>query len=70
MTRTEYHTALHTLGWSSRELARQIGRSEGTVSNWHKPGDKGYAPPAAVADWLRRAADAYSAWKRDNPPPG
>lgn len=69
MNRTEYRAALATLGWSARELARRLGRPEGTVGQWHKPG-RPDNPPWAVADWLRRAAAAHAAWVRDNPPPG
>jgi transposase len=69
MDRDEYHAALRALGWSARELARQLGRSESTVGNWHKPGRED-GVPSDVADWLRRLVAARAKWLASNPPPG
>lgn len=57
---------LRTLGWTIRGLARVLGRPEGTVSNWTRPG---YKVPADVAAWLARRVAAHEAMMRDDPPP-
>ena len=69
MDRTEYLAALRALGWSARELARQMGRPVGTVGNWCKI-EGGYPIPPNAAAWLRLAAAAHMAWMGKNPPPG
>ena len=68
MDREEYHAALRALGWSARELARQLCRNPDTVGTWCKA-VHGYPVPADVADWLRGMVAAMEDWRADNPPP-
>jgi hypothetical protein len=65
MTRDEYRACLKTLGWSARELARQLDRKPYTVGNWFLR----YDAPKDVCDWLRLAAWNYVEWLVLNPPP-
>ena len=67
MTPTTFRQTLATLGWTIRGLARVLGRSEGTVTNWTRPG---YSVPADVAAWLQRRVEAHQCMMRDDPPPG
>ena len=66
MTPTEFRTTLATLGWTIRGLARMLGRPEGTVTNWPKPG---YSVPDEVAAWLQRRLADHQRMLRDDPPP-
>lgn len=67
MTPTTLRSTLATLGWSLRHLARVLGRPEGSVLNWTRPG---YSVPDDVAAWLHRRVEAYQQAMRDDPPPG
>ena len=67
MTPTTFRQTLATLGWSIRGLARLLGRSEGMVGNWTRPG---YSVPPPVAAWLQRRVEAHQRMMRDDPPPG
>lgn len=62
MTRPDFLATVAALGWTIRGLARVLGRPEGTVTNWTRPG---YAVPDDVAAWLQRRLDAH----RADPPP-
>lgn len=66
MTPTDFRSALATLGWTIRGLARVLGRPEGTVTNWTKPN---YSVPDDVAEWLQRRVEAHKRAMRDDPPP-
>jgi hypothetical protein len=65
MTRDEYRACLRTLGWSARELARQLDRKPYTVGNWFLR----YDAPKDVCVWLRRAMAHYVEFRYHNPPP-
>lgn len=67
MTPATFRATLATLGWTIRGLARVLGRSEGTVTNWTRPG---YSVPPPVAAWLQRRVQAHQRMMRDDPPPG
>lgn len=54
--------ALAALGWSERELARQLRRPVSTVRRWT---DGSARMPEAIREWLARLAEAHAA----NPPP-
>jgi transcriptional regulator with XRE-family HTH domain len=62
MTGVELITALATIGWSQRELARRLGIDEATVRRWARSATP---VPRPVAAWLRQAA----AWHAAHPPP-
>jgi hypothetical protein len=65
MTRDEYRACLKTLGWSARELARQLDRKPYTVGNWFLR----YDAPKDVCEWLRDAANQWDVWRTFNTPP-
>lgn len=65
MTRDEYRACLRTLGWSARELARQLDRKPYTVGNWFLR----YPAPPEVCVWLDLAARGWVKWREWNPPP-
>lgn len=67
MTPTDLRATLATLGWTIRGLARVLGRPEGSVTNWTRPG---YSVPPDVAGWLARREAAHRKMLRDDPPPG
>lgn len=66
MTPTTFRETLAALGWTTRGLARLLGRPQRTVQSWL---DRA-AIPDDVAAWLQRRADAHEAAMRDDPPPG
>jgi transcriptional regulator with XRE-family HTH domain len=68
LNRAEYHACLRALGWSARELARQLGRNPDTVGNWCKA-KHGYSVPVDVAEWLRDLVTVMDDWREKNPPP-
>lgn len=51
---------LDAIGWSVRELARQIGRSEDTVRSWVRRGTM----PDHLRNWLRLVADWHRRLER------
>jgi transcriptional regulator with XRE-family HTH domain len=58
MTGDELRTTIAALGWTSRELARQLGVSKSRAQRWYV----GDAPiPEPVARWLGKLARAHAA---------
>lgn len=55
--------ALHALGWSQRDLAKQLVRDSRQVRRW---GAGEYPVPPPVLAWL----ETLAAFHRSNPPPG
>lgn len=58
MTPAEFTAILDRIGWSRRELARQLGVHEDRPRNWTR---RGYRIPDRVADYLRAVAGALDA---------
>jgi ribosome-binding protein aMBF1 (putative translation factor) len=57
------NAALHILGWSQRDLAKQLQRDSRQVRRW---GAGEYPVPPLVLAWL----ETLAAFHRSNPPPG
>ena len=66
MTPAELRATLAALGWTTRGLARFLGRPEPSVLNWLRPN---YSIPPDVAAWLERRVAAHTRAMQDDPPP-
>ena len=62
MNPTRLRECLDAIGWSQRQLARVLGRQEGTVRQWARGAVQ---IPDDVAGWLERIAKAHFLY----PPP-
>lgn len=66
MTPAAIRSALATLGWSTRHLARVLGAPERTPSEWTAGR---YAMPAEASAWLARHVARHEAAMQADPPP-
>lgn len=66
MTHAELRATLAALGWTTRGLARFLGRPEPSVLNWLSPTR---TVPPDVAAWLTRRLAFHQRMMQDDPPP-